>query len=133
MTNGGAAGNWKGRKEDPIDLLDSDEDSAPVTAKSSELFVPLLLKLADCIDTRSNAVNEMWADMYAPTMETELAPGKNRIVKVKNWIHEALYGYPPGYTPPGGPSRASVDKIRKYRVSWNTNDNGGVGRERHWM
>jgi hypothetical protein len=37
---------------------------------------------------------------------------------VKNWLHEALYGYPPDYVgPPSGPSRLAVDRVRKYRVS----------------
>ncbi|EIW70024.1 hypothetical protein TREMEDRAFT_30228, partial [Tremella mesenterica DSM 1558] len=46
----------------------------------------------------------------------ELAPGKARIAKVKNWLSEALYGYPADVVlPPAGMSNQSKERIRKYK------------------
>jgi cell cycle checkpoint protein len=74
----------------------------------------------------------MWTDVYAPIMEVsycsaykiiaddaqaDLALGKARVAKVKNWLHEALYGVPAEYAVPGsGPSQLGRDKVRKYKV-----------------
>lgn len=59
----------------------------------------------------------MWADIYLPKTETDLAPGKARITKVKNWLHEALYGCPVDAPEEARKNQAATDKIRKYRVS----------------
>ena len=50
--------------------------------------------------------------------QADLAPGKQRLSNVKQWIHEALYGHPDGYIPPpGGLADTQRDKLRRYRVS----------------
>lgn len=62
-------------------------------------------------------IDGMWADSYPPLTETDLAPGKARIAKVKNWLHEALYGCTADAPAQARQNRAAVDKVRKYRVS----------------
>lgn len=59
----------------------------------------------------------MWADVYLPKTESDLAPSKTRIVKVKNWLNEALYGYPEDAPAQMKENKALAEKIRKYRVS----------------
>ncbi|WWC89761.1 uncharacterized protein L201_004687 [Kwoniella dendrophila CBS 6074] len=56
---------------------------------------------------------QMWTELYAPISEAELAPGKARIQKVKNWLHESLYGYSSEVIAP--PRSMNIDKIRKYK------------------
>ncbi len=47
----------------------------------------------------------------------ELAPGKNRIAKVKNWLHESLHGVPADHIPStASGNQTNRDKLRKYRV-----------------
>lgn len=59
----------------------------------------------------------MWADIYPPATETDLAPGKARITKVKNWLHEALYGCLPDTPAYIQMNKAATEKVKKYRVS----------------
>ncbi|KAL7424215.1 RFC checkpoint protein Rad17 [Cryptotrichosporon argae] len=73
--------------------------------------------------------DQLWADVYGPTNETELAPGKQRIARVKNWLHEALYGVPTDYNARlGEPSRAVVDRTRKYRRILLVTGAAGIGK-----
>ncbi|OWZ74153.1 hypothetical protein AYX14_00374 [Cryptococcus neoformans] len=100
----------KGKDKSPevIEVLSSDEEEqrqAKATRKESK--PPQSAKKEEKRDTA-----QMWTDLYAPTLEADLAPGKARIQKVKGWLHESLYGYPPDVRPPPLPTR---DKLRKYR------------------
>ena len=64
-----------------------------------------------------------------------LAPGKNRIARVKKWLHESLYGLPmDDASIAGGASQTSRNKIRKYRVRgvgvhWHTRQADAESRE----
>lgn len=48
--------------------------------------------------------------------QSELAPGKQRIAKVRQWLHDAVFGIsetsPPGYQP----NQLVRDRLRKYKV-----------------
>ncbi|KAK4685335.1 cell cycle checkpoint protein, partial [Tremellales sp. Uapishka_1] len=64
------------------------------------------------IDDEDEEADGMWTDVYGPTSEAELAPGKARISKLKSWLGEAIYGVPDGSA---SVSEASRDRIRKYK------------------
>ena len=64
----------------------------------------------------------MWADAYPPETESDLAPGKQRIAKVKQWMTEALYGFAPDAPQYMRENKTAVDKIRKYRVCFKPRD-----------
>ncbi|ORY20600.1 Rad17 cell cycle checkpoint protein-domain-containing protein [Naematelia encephala] len=93
-------------EEEVVEVLDSDEeDSLPKNQQSSRR-----------VSKDEAHGDQMWTELYAPTTEAELAPGKKRIERVRNWLHEALYGHPQGNVPlSGGQSQASKEKIRKYK------------------
>ncbi|WVW82874.1 hypothetical protein I302_104886 [Kwoniella bestiolae CBS 10118] len=74
----------------------------------------------------TNDKAQMWTDLYAPTTEAELAPGKARIAKVKNWLHESLFGYPFDVPPP--PGNVNRDKLRKYKRILFLSGPAGVGK-----
>ncbi|WVQ78580.1 hypothetical protein IAT38_000666 [Cryptococcus sp. DSM 104549] len=96
-------GRSKAKKVEVIEVISSDEES-PVDKKGkgkAEVFVDQPQDMA-----------QMWSELYTPTTEAELATGKARIQKVKVWMHEALFGCPPGVTPN---SHSAPDKLRKYR------------------
>ncbi|KAK6903145.1 hypothetical protein I203_108408 [Kwoniella mangroviensis CBS 8507] len=69
---------------------------------------------------------QMWTDLFGPTNETELAPGKARIARVKNWLHESLFGYPSDVPPP--PRNVNTDKLRKYKRILFLSGPAGVGK-----
>ncbi|OCF36625.1 hypothetical protein I316_01877 [Kwoniella heveanensis BCC8398] len=85
----------KGKEKEVIELLDDDDD----------------LEEGDAAEKMSAV--QMWTELYAPKSETELAPGKARIQRVKNWLHESLYGCP--FDAPAPPRGVNRDKIRKYK------------------
>ncbi|KIY34336.1 cell cycle checkpoint protein [Cryptococcus gattii E566] len=98
----------KGKNPEIIEVLSSDEEEerqAKVTRRESKTAQSVKKK-----EKKDTA--QMWTDLYAPTLEADLAPGKARIQKVKAWLHESLYGYPPDVQPPPLSTR---DKLRKYR------------------
>ncbi|WWC60908.1 uncharacterized protein I303_103484 [Kwoniella dejecticola CBS 10117] len=101
-------GDVKGkRKEEPVVVLDDDEDEEMDGSYRPEEA-------------------QMWTELYGPTHETELAPGKARIAKVKNWLHESIFGYPFDAQPP--PRSVNTDKIRKYKRVLFLSGPAGVGK-----
>lgn len=58
----------------------------------------------------------MWADVYAPKNEADLAPNKKKVTKVKEWIQEALHGCPSDAPEHFRSNRSATDKVRKYKV-----------------
>lgn len=52
-------------------------------------------------------------------LQAELAPGKARITKVREWLYEAIHGVPEAAVHSQGysPSTAVRDRLRKYKVS----------------
>lgn len=51
-------------------------------------------------------------------MKSELAPGKQRVAKVAEWLYEAVHGVPESVGKSGAPvSQTTRDRLRKYRVS----------------
>ncbi|WVQ98933.1 hypothetical protein IAU59_006065 [Kwoniella sp. CBS 9459] len=92
-TNGNGKG--KGKEKEIIELLDDDDDEERNEAAAATL------------------AGQMWSELYAPKSESELAPGKARIQKVKSWLHESLYGYP--FDVPEPPRGVNRDKVRKYK------------------
>jgi cell cycle checkpoint protein len=49
--------------------------------------------------------------------QAELAPGKARIAKVRNWLHMSLYGCPMDQDPDQSSLSPRVrDNVRKYKV-----------------
>ncbi|WRT67333.1 uncharacterized protein IL334_004303 [Kwoniella shivajii] len=88
----------KGKKREII-VIDDDDDE-----EEARRFQP---------DSVEADTAQMWTELYAPNNENELAPGKARITKVKNWLHESLFGYPFDSPPP--PRGFNVDKLRKYK------------------
>ncbi|RSH93942.1 Cell cycle checkpoint protein rad17 [Saitozyma podzolica] len=104
-------GKGKGKEREVIEVVDDDEDDATATAKSPK------------------GGAELWTDIYGPTSEAELAPGKARIAKVKSWLHESHHGFPADYIPPPqGVSQSSRDKLRKYRRILLLTGPAGVGK-----
>ncbi|ODN98425.1 cell cycle checkpoint protein [Cryptococcus wingfieldii CBS 7118] len=67
----------------------------------------------DVVEEGVSGTSQMWTELYCPTAESDLAPGKARVQKIKGWLHEALFGYPPEVTKPPPPHLR--DKLRKYR------------------
>ena len=57
----------------------------------------------------------MWCDAYEPTSTADLAPSKNRVQSVRNWLEEALYGRPNAVDQDIPFSPLARDRIRKYR------------------
>ncbi|KAK8869618.1 hypothetical protein IAR55_000185 [Kwoniella newhampshirensis] len=93
---GGTRGG-KGKEREVVEVADSDEDDN-----------------LDEIVLEPQDTAQMWTELYAPTTEADLAPGKARIQRVKAWLHESIFGYPPGVAAPP-PSTSSRDRLRKYR------------------
>ncbi|WVF71982.1 hypothetical protein IAT40_006793 [Kwoniella sp. CBS 6097] len=91
-------GRGKGKEKEVIELLDDDDDDEKMDMEES---------------AKETTAGQMWTELYAPKSESELAPGKARIQKVKNWLHESLYGYP--FDTPAPPKGVNRDKIRKYK------------------
>ncbi|WWC69257.1 uncharacterized protein I206_103195 [Kwoniella pini CBS 10737] len=105
----GTIGDLKGKEKEIIIIDDEDEE------RNASYPYP------DEVDTA-----QMWTDLYGPTHETELAPGKARIARVKNWIHESIYGYPFDIDPT--PGTLNTDKIRKYKRILFLSGPAGVGK-----
>nr|XP_031861175.1 uncharacterized protein CI109_003536 [Kwoniella shandongensis]KAA5528247.1 hypothetical protein CI109_003536 [Kwoniella shandongensis] len=93
-TSVNAKGN-KGKEREVVEVLDSDDEDGSVEGE------------------KPKDMAQMWTELYAPTNETDLAPGKARIQRVKTWLHESLFGHPPGVPTP--PKLSTKDKLRKYR------------------
>ncbi|WVR05388.1 hypothetical protein IAU60_002402 [Kwoniella sp. DSM 27419] len=88
----------KGKEKEVIEIM-SDDDGDDGDERSGGVMAT---------DTA-----QMWTELYAPQTQAELAPGKARILRVRNWLHESLYGYPFDASPP--PPGVNRDKIRKYK------------------
>lgn len=58
----------------------------------------------------------MWADIYAPRTDADLAPSKKRVEKVREWLQAALYGYSSDTPQYLRTNRSAMDKVRKYKV-----------------
>ncbi|ODO10847.1 hypothetical protein I350_01446 [Cryptococcus amylolentus CBS 6273] len=99
----------KGKENDVIELLSSDEEIDEIRLASPVRTVGKRKRKEET----GIGTSQMWTELYCPTAESDLAPGKARVQKIKGWLHEALFGYPPEVTKPPPPYLR--DKLRKYR------------------
>ncbi|EJT50597.1 RAD17 isoform 4 [Trichosporon asahii var. asahii CBS 2479] len=111
-----ASGSKKGKEkagddiDDSIEIIDSDDEV------SEEEKAPRK-KRALSTDT-ATTTGGLWTDAYAPTQVSELAPGKQRVAKVAEWLYEAVHGVPESVGKSGAPvSQTTRDRLRKYRTT----------------
>ncbi|WVQ69872.1 uncharacterized protein L199_008094 [Kwoniella botswanensis] len=101
--------NGKGKSREVIGIDDDDEEASRSGLNHAQ-------------DDKA----QMWTDLYSPANEAELAPGKARIAKVKNWLHESLFGYASDVPPP--PRNVNTDRLRKYKRILFLSGPAGVGK-----
>ncbi|WVQ71805.1 hypothetical protein IAR50_001347 [Cryptococcus sp. DSM 104548] len=107
----------KGKEKEVIEIVSSDEELDEIRIASPVRTVGKRKRKeepdAKVIEDSVSGTSEMWTEYYTPTAESDLAPGKARVQKIKGWLHEALYGYPPDVANPPPPHLR--EKLRKYR------------------
>ncbi|CAK9784093.1 hypothetical protein CC85DRAFT_268159 [Cutaneotrichosporon oleaginosum] len=100
--------------EDIIELIDSDDDE------------PRKRSLEDEQPRRPEA---MWSELYAPTMQSELAPGKARVERVRDWLCQAAHGMSDAAFVRGErPNQMVRDRVRKYRRILLVTGPAGIGK-----